>query len=1099
MLDRHWLLRLDARLQASSKRRPKRARRSQQRHTFEQLELRALLSTTTVNDSANFSVVNHNQFGAGNAFVSSNNYFLGGSFNTGEQSVGGFVYPFGLKTGVQASFGLSGKAGLDLGYFVNSGSVSAGYDGKLTQSFDDPQAIGNVPISTGVALSNGTLSTQSPTFGASADALLHVAGNVGIDAAAFGADSSFNKSFDTGSIDQPLFSVNKNNDQSIKVLGQPTTFSHTFGVQVDEVPPVSIDTNVSTTNNPLGASEDLSVALEQNDGESTGANHRDSSGNSNENGGGNGASVSFHLASASQTLPDIQLSASQSGSSGDLSANTTDGASTQLANLQLEMGPLAAALLDLPPVFTTMEFSAGPATVDVTPLSFQLGPTLYANQAVSATPSSAITYVFDHPVGVELGASTTYQMMNQVTFTPGEALKVQFDGTPIQVTPYWNFQLQFHNRINLDVSLNSTLTIGEVSATVNLPSWVQSALGLPATIGPLYQQNFDLANFPAITAFDQTFDILDKSVAMQPFTIGANFNPSLTVTRNDDPNATAGTLRAAVNNANLLAAENGANEGPDVIVLGPGTYTLSNAGADGGSENGATGDLDVTDPNLTIVGAGAGQTTILAATGLKDRIFDVRSGGGLHLKGVTISGGNAAETTDDGTPGLGGGILNDGGALSLDHVDVSGNYAPDGGGIAIVGGTTTISNSTIENNTASVGGGLSNVSGGDIEVENTNFTNNAAAQEGGAISASAAAFCLLGGVFYANESGTSGGAIYNLGAMSIAAADFKNNTANQLGGAILNDGGQLTMTDDSFEQNNAASGGAVGNISQGEIDASGSTFSNNQATDTGGAFYNGPDETQVSMSDSTLVGNQAASEGAIYDASPTFFFLDAVTIARNSATAGSSSHQGGGIYVLPNAFLDLHNSIVADNSAGDSSSPDAYGPIASNGHNLIGIVTSEASGITNGADGDLAGNVSSPLDPKLGPLQNNGGTTLTVGLLPGSPAIDAGDDQSAYPNDQRGFPRPSGAHVDIGAVEYIDSPLKVTDFSDSNVQTSISTKANGDCTLNVSQNITLRDAINMFNGQGGTNTINLLAGTYSLTRSGDDSFARRRRVRRSGC
>jgi hypothetical protein len=56
-------------------------------------------------------------------------------------------------------------------------------------------------------------------------------------------------------------------------------------------------------------------------------------------------------------------------------------------------------------------------------------------------------------------------------------------------------------------------------------------------------------------------------------------------------------------------------------------------------------------------------------------------------------------------------------------------------------------------------------------------------------------------------------------------------------------------------------------------------------------------------------------------------------------------------------------------------------------------------------------------DPKLGPLADNGGPTLTMALLQGSPAIDAGDDTAAPPIDQRGFPRPFGLASDIGAYE----------------------------------------------------------------------------------
>ena len=57
-------------------------------------------------------------------------------------------------------------------------------------------------------------------------------------------------------------------------------------------------------------------------------------------------------------------------------------------------------------------------------------------------------------------------------------------------------------------------------------------------------------------------------------------------------------------------------------------------------------------------------------------------------------------------------------------------------------------------------------------------------------------------------------------------------------------------------------------------------------------------------------------------------------------------------------------------------------------------------------------------DPKLGPLTNNGGPTLTLALLPGSPAIDAGDTSLAPATDQRGFPRPAGLAADFGAFEY---------------------------------------------------------------------------------
>jgi hypothetical protein len=102
--------------------------------------------------------------------------------------------------------------------------------------------------------------------------------------------------------------------------------------------------------------------------------------------------------------------------------------------------------------------------------------------------------------------------------------------------------------------------------------------------------------------------------------------------------------------------------------------------------------------------------------------------------------------------------------------------------------------------------------------------------------------------------------------------------------------------------------------------------------------------------------------------------------------------------------------------------PDLGGPFTSLGYNLIGQ-TDGCTGLTNGVNADLAGTTANPLDPQLGPLANNGGSTLTMALLHGSPALAAGDDALLGPpyhltTDQRGFPRNIGAHVDIGAFQF---------------------------------------------------------------------------------
>ena len=90
---------------------------------------------------------------------------------------------------------------------------------------------------------------------------------------------------------------------------------------------------------------------------------------------------------------------------------------------------------------------------------------------------------------------------------------------------------------------------------------------------------------------------------------------------------------------------------------------------------------------------------------------------------------------------------------------------------------------------------------------------------------------------------------------------------------------------------------------------------------------------------------------------------------------------------------------------------------------LGGTVTSHGYNIS---DDNGAGLLTGPgdqinTDPMLGPLQDNGGPTLTQALLPGSPAINAGDPNFTPPPlyDQRGSPfvRVFNGRIDIGSFE----------------------------------------------------------------------------------
>ena len=135
-------------------------------------------------------------------------------------------------------------------------------------------------------------------------------------------------------------------------------------------------------------------------------------------------------------------------------------------------------------------------------------------------------------------------------------------------------------------------------------------------------------------------------------------------------------------------------------------------------------------------------------------------------------------------------------------------------------------------------------------------------------------------------------------------------------------------------------------------------------------------------------------------------------------------------------MLAVENSIVAGNQADGSTSRDiviGYDASGTIDHSLIGIADNLA---FTGAN-NLTGTAANPLDPELGPLADNGGPTLTHALLPGSPAINAGDNSLAVDadgnpllTDQRGdgFDRIQSGTVDLGATEVVPVPPVVTNI-----------------------------------------------------------------------
>ena len=289
----------------------------------------------------------------------------------------------------------------------------------------------------------------------------------------------------------------------------------------------------------------------------------------------------------------------------------------------------------------------------------------------------------------------------------------------------------------------------------------------------------------------------------------------------------------------------------------------------------------------------------------------------------------------------------------------------------------------------------------------------------------------ISGLNIANGLETQGGNVNNQGTTTLTNCLVRGGQATY-GGGIYN-GSVLTLVNSTVRDNSSDYGGGINSAIT--LTLTGSTISDNTAAIDGGAVYNGGGGA-TTMANSTISGNSAVNDGGgiFNDGASSTVTITNVTITNNRADSNDdSSGDGGGIKVLNSAVTRLRNTIVALNFKGPSTRDDVKGTVTSQGHNLIGDETG-SSGF--GSTGDQVGTGAAPIDPLLGALGNNGGTTLTHALLYNSPAVDAGDDcvfdnscavplDSALTTDQRGagFARQTNgdlaasAIVDIGAYE----------------------------------------------------------------------------------
>ncbi|HEX2913780.1 MAG TPA: Ig-like domain repeat protein [Chloroflexia bacterium] len=414
-----------------------------------------------------------------------------------------------------------------------------------------------------------------------------------------------------------------------------------------------------------------------------------------------------------------------------------------------------------------------------------------------------------------------------------------------------------------------------------------------------------------------------------------------------------------------------ANNTPgSVITFGVnGTFKLTRVNPGGTPDDDATyGDLDILQP-VTITGNGATNTVIDG--NLTDRVFDINPLDTNPLT-VTLSG------------------------VTIQNGQVDPTLFNIGAGIAVSPQSTLIlNNSTIKNNTVITGNGAGIYNNGTLTLNNDTFSGNTAQGDGGGV--------------------------YSVSTLTINGSTFNSNTAENGGGVFTgtNVGINVSITDSTFSSNVAKNqnvgttgptgrGGGLISDTDGSIAIKSSTFSANSATTNGAGLYLRQTSTNpatFSLTNSTVSGN---SGNGIYKESGRLT-LESDTIYSNTSAG----------IVNSTALTTLHNTLVA----GAQSGGDLSGVFTSNNYNIV----ANAAGATIIAQpGDKFNAAATPLN--LGPLQNNGGPTLTHALLPGSVAYNSGDpaNPAGLSTDQRGQARVQGGRMDIGSFELNLTPTTLS-------------------------------------------------------------------------
>ena len=443
------------------------------------------------------------------------------------------------------------------------------------------------------------------------------------------------------------------------------------------------------------------------------------------------------------------------------------------------------------------------------------------------------------------------------------------------------------------------------------------------------------------------------------------------------------------------------------------TFIGNIATADGGGLDNESGSSTLTDTTFFSNTAGGdggglvvsfGSATLTGASVISNSAVFNGGGAFVFVGNLTLTSTTLISNT---AAGDGGGVFNSSGELALTNSTLTSNTAAGEGGGISDNQTALLTNVSLTDNRAKIGGGLHQDFGTAL-LKYVTLNGNFASASGGGIATS-----IFGsvGVTYGAVSGNSaqsGGGIDNENGSQVSLNDVvvSGNSATSYGGGVANAQGNFNATYATLSGNSAPDGAGVDNIAGGVSALTYDTLSDNTASNFGGGIDAGSGS--VTLVNSTLSGNAAGTGGGIYD--------EGAAVALTNATlGGNTAPVAGSLYAfspLVTETVSLSNTILAAGSSGANCA--GPGTIFSEGYNLSSDGTCAAF-FTH--TGDL-----NHTNPRLGPLGNNFGPTLTRLPETGSLAIDAipagVNGCGTFVNlDQRGVKRPINGRCDIGAVE----------------------------------------------------------------------------------